>query len=986
MSVSDWAAGLPQLVEYRIGLRNRGWRPIPLSGKTPTKREWPAYAISPPTDFEIRAYGGAPNTGIVLTDDLLVVDIDELDSDHSAALEAIAVEILGPTPFRRVGKAPKVALLYRLSSPVRPRKLPSVDILTRGQQLAISGIHPETGLPYVWTSTHSPDNASPHAAPQVHPEQIERFIAAVGLNGAPANGFSRSVADQPLTLGPDGRVSDGRETLLRNLIHQVGCRLSEGGRPLTTDEIATEAWALFIDRADLSDEKWQFRDARTKAAALVRRVKAGTLALPTPISIAPAYPDTRQELQQAEQALTISIDQFFQTVVVPWVDQRAIDIHDQVHPPSSWAIRVETGLGKTSQAIAAAHRISETHPYIRILFAVPTHALADEVVARFRERGCDALAHRGYAKTDPHDPEYAMCRDLKAYNDARAAHVFSTERAICSDPDSGRFCGHHRSCGMTRQRRSRPLIWVIPHALLFTARPSSIPHPTVCIIDESFVLKAIPDESATLNLDEILFETHGLTPALVDARKRLHAAFSAIEVGPVTSAAVTDAGLSAETVTAARSEELALAQVVGIYPGMNEAARQALVCKAAPRNTIAWTMSGIWQEVHRMLSAEIQSSGRLQVIYDQQAGARVVSHSALSRIHPSWKAPNLFLDATLPDPALLEGVIGHPVHLKADISVRWPDHVRVRQILHAPVSSKKLGLVNRRSGSDHAIVSIREFVVARADGVADGEDVLVVAQKGCIDKLKSLGLPQNVRTAHFGALAGLDKFKDAAGLICIGRPQPRGDVIERMRDILTGEADQRAPQAGLAWFPRVVKGLRCAGGAIAATEHYAHLDPAAEALRWQTCEAELIQALGRIRPCRREAPAFIDLLTDVPLPILVHEVKRWHEVRLATPEARFLEEGVLLYSPDHLHLCFNGLWKSPEAARKWLTRRASGQTSIENVFYTKMSACFRYKMPGAGQKWREGRYDPRRITSARDWLETRAGPVAAFVSDDEAGF
>jgi hypothetical protein len=47
--------------------------------------------------------------------------------------------------------------------------------------------------------------------------------------------------------------------------------------------------------------------------------------------------------------------------------------------------------------------------------------------------------------------------------------------------------------------------------------------------------------------------------------------------------------------------------------------------------------------------------------------------------------------------------------------------------------------------------------------------VAVVGQKALIEKLKAASLPQNVETGNFGALAGLDRWKEAAGVIA-GHP------------------------------------------------------------------------------------------------------------------------------------------------------------------------------------------------------------------------
>ena len=74
-----------------------------------------------------------------------------------------------------------------------------------------------------------------------------------------------------------------------------------------------------------------------------------------------------------------------------------------------------------------------------------------------------------------------------------------------------------------------------------------------------------------------------------------------------------------------------------------------------------------------------------------------------------------------------------------------------------------------------------------------------------------------------------------------------------------------------------------------------HADPVAEAIRWSICEGELIQAIGRGRGVNRtaETPLEIDLLTDAVLPLTIHEVVPWQQIRPSRRDLMALE-GVVL--------------------------------------------------------------------------------------------
>ena len=105
------------------------------------------------------------------------------------------------------------------------------------------------------------------------------------------------------------------------------------------------------------------------------------------------------------------------------------------------------------------------------------------------------------------------------------------------------------------------------------------------------------------------------------------------------------------------------------------------------------------------------------------------------------------------------------------------------------------------------------------------------------------------------------------------------------------------------WYERITGGIRLAAGGGWAVRHFRHPDPVAEALRWQACEANLLQAIGRLRPLRRDEPFFLDIVSDVPLPIVVDEAVAW---KAACPGrwADMAPAGVLLTTPEHARLAF----------------------------------------------------------------------------------
>jgi hypothetical protein len=93
-----------------------------------------------------------PAVDIDITDGVIATTIDNLVFDHFGRAGVI---------LRRVGRAPKRAILFQAREPFAKRlalfdapaadgKLPRIEILASGQQLIAYGIHPDTKRPYLW--------------------------------------------------------------------------------------------------------------------------------------------------------------------------------------------------------------------------------------------------------------------------------------------------------------------------------------------------------------------------------------------------------------------------------------------------------------------------------------------------------------------------------------------------------------------------------------------------------------------------------------------------------------------------------------------------------------------------------------------------------------------------------------------------------------------------------------------------------------------
>lgn len=323
------------LTDLRLRLLKNGWHPLPVNGKRPVLPSWQKLCNEPPSKKDIinwqTQYAAAHSTGIAAAH-LVIIDID-VASDASLAenVRCQAFDCFGATPFVRVGRAPKVALVYRAREDVRKRSFKAasgngdgVDILSSGAQFVAFGLHPDTGQSYKWVGPASPEDASPDEAPAISNSQIEGFLeranSLVKFGRKSGQDGSNTIAQADRLVRDDvsGLVIDGREYFLNQCVWDACVQLMQEGEPLLANAAAELAWCLFTDPhrgADLSDGKWKFKHAVDKARGKVRKFNDGTVPCrrfrPT---TAPTYADlsipiqiARQTVRQAVLAHLVSI-------------------------------------------------------------------------------------------------------------------------------------------------------------------------------------------------------------------------------------------------------------------------------------------------------------------------------------------------------------------------------------------------------------------------------------------------------------------------------------------------------------------------------------------------------------------------------------------------------------------------------------------------------------------------------------------------------
>jgi hypothetical protein len=668
-------------------------------------------------------------------------------------------------------------------------------------------------------------------------------------------------------------------------------------------------------------------------------------------TVDPTYPAIHSlPIEAARLVLDQHIDEFIgltDPASLNWAERMALE-----GPPPAQAIRASTGIGKTQRFAA---RLARHKPALPVLYTVPTHRLGEDVAKHFEERGLTARVYRGRDAVDPAIPgnldqpkakQVRMCLEPESVALAKACGQM-IETACCHKSKNQR-CRSFDLCGYQRQKRGdAPDVWLAAHNLLF--HPVTPFKEVACVvIDETFYHHGIVGMTAHGDEDEHVFTVDDLEglfdPDAPHQTFRLDDKFIAMLREHPLGGIERDRLIGDLGKTNWKSQidvEWQIVKSVVLTPTMT-AEQVAAAQKRVPTIRKAKFRMGMWIALRDLIEAPPGTvSGRL-LLRENKKGKRVLRIRGVRNIVEAREVPTLILDATLPDPAILQ--TWYPqVEVVADIEVEMSPFVHVRQVLKAPVSQVKMwGRGKKAVGRNRQ--AVRRYVLQR--WLESGrQPLLVICQKDVEAWLREAGLPDGIAVEHFNAISGLDEHKHVRSLILVGRTIPAPERVEAIAGALTGvqpvkmppaEEGKPSPEEGKPspWYDRVTRGIRMVDGTGIAVETDQHPDPMAESVRYQICEAELMQALGRARGINRtaEKPLQIDVLADVVLPITVDEVVAWEE---PSPAVEMAIEGIVLATPGDMSRAWPGLWATVTAARGMLERLKAAAGGGESPLFSR---------------------------------------------------
>jgi putative DNA primase/helicase len=653
-------------------------------------------------------------------------------------------------------------------------------------------------------------------------------------------------------------------------------------------------------------------------------------------------------------------------------------------PPIAHAVCIDVGTGKTENTIEELARWLKnrtTKPDGPFIYATPRHNLNERIELQFAAQGINARIYRGREADDPQRPGQAMCVNLSAVRLAQSCHA-EIGPTCCKHKEQRskkeQRCNFFEQCGYQRQLRDREgvQVWILAIDTLFHTQ-KALGKPIAAIVDEELWQKGLRGVEANEDFDwSVAVDSISNKPPpqnyyglrkldLLDLRYRLASARRAQPTdGGVERKHFDPLDLNGTTCKQALGLEWerynADIKKLGQHPGMSDHQLQALINNYDLIDSIQHTrrVIQIWEATRELLNrADINVSGRLTLT--QKNGQRTVKWRGIKSISAQFTVPTLLLDATLPPLPMLQ--IYHPrAKIVADIKVKLPNSVHIRQLLGAPTSSRKLDPAN----GEHNLVEIRRYILARYLEF-NRPLTLVICQQKVEDWLKQK-LPDDIAVEHYNNVTGIDDYRDVRLMLLIGRTAPGPATTETITAALTGKSPSptlATANSNFRWFDQTTRGIRLRDGSGVATKGDLHPDPDVEAVRYQIHEAELVQALGRGRAVNRipANPLDADLLFNTAIPITVDKVIRWQTPSLLIETAI---DGVMLTAPCDLMKVWPHLWPNRKAAYRTLQQSVPILPGFEQV---------EYQLAGPKMNKRIGYFNLTIIPDPHAWLEKQLG-------------
>jgi phage/plasmid primase-like uncharacterized protein len=632
------------------------------------------------------------------------------------------------------------------------------------------------------------------------------------------------------------------------------------------------------------------------------------------------------------------------------------------------------GTGKTTNALKATARIDEN---VIVHKLAPTLAKATEDLADYRryatERSMPAMVIRGRGATDPaHSDGRAMCPRYVIAN--RAARLGVSPRAtICPS------CRLNEVCGSMRQERTIEAIG--DRALFIMSReyltlPTPAPAADIIIADERQTIEAVASADVApsqLSPDILPNDApQSCTTTMIVLREALQS----------------DASL-------ARARDIGHDAIIALRKAVTTENDTQINGQMSDAE-IDRELDSVDHQSRRSVLALITAVAReLDMPRDTFNAVRWNARS--QHVEVDWlrrprvgRAALLLLDGT-GDINLNRGLFGANI---AHEIVRFERDAQITGTIGKRYSRQSItGCDRQGSPLPHRKDDARRLRDEIGTIAARHPHALLVttkrAQESCVD---GGHLPAGIETEHFENLRGRNPWESKPAAIVVGQESLAIHELERLARAFY--ANDPVPLVSMArvddlphdwpikpWPYRATRLRRISDGRLQAVEVDVHPDPRVQRVLEQVREAEVLQAVDRVRPVFNHRT--LVLANELVLDLTYDRVLRHSQLVAGGSriERAFLRTGVLPLTPEDVVRCYPDLWRSEATARADL--RAFGEKGGTTPKGDSIWDCtpFSYRRPG-----QRGRLARVLIDTTRGDPKTLAyqvlGKLAAFAPVD----
>lgn len=686
---------------------------------------------------------------------------------------------------------------------------------------------------------------------------------------------------KPLTVTSLGnKIEDGREQWLRNERY----RILWDERPESFEDFTEAVWANFSAMCETgptvtSGNSYTFDSVADKCRYDWEKFERGEFDFQrVPAVSLPAFLDRTVALDVGQAQLRAHIRSFFAS-------------------PTPTVLRITSGAGKTSimceEVVKKIQEGRASGAPIVVHIYLSTHDLKNEIALQLARLDPSLTINNVIGRVPDTCQRYELTRQISEMRLAVQRVCCDATRAKGLDGSAFKHlmrCPHFDSCSYQNQFREGADVYLFTKQYLHASRRADVAAPDYVIIDEEFTSGLV--ERRIEGLEELLKLPVGVS---ADTGRALQVIRDALAMSEPILRKLREAGFDA---TSLRQRALDFSQQRGrrlnlaILPGMSADVISKQATNIGPEHVGYLALKALATEI------EHGRDDAYSVVYqDSKLIVRMLRESE------AFQTPTLVLDATA-DQELVRAVLPSAVFHAIEV----PRRAHVVQVSDRRLSKSSL---TRAEGMDQTQALVQQSLDRVARRYRRG---LLVTFKVAKTTFK---LPPDWAVAHYGAIRGLDGYKDFDAVVLVGTYLPPVQAVEHEAGALAARLPEQRKFTGE--YAQLERAFRLKDGNALATT-WGHIDPFVQRVLEQKREAEMLQAIDRLRLVHALAPKPVFILSNTPLDLTVDELVTLEQ--LAGPGdyvGQLLDHfaGVIPLRASILYEQRPDLFPTEKAAEKW---------------------------------------------------------------------